>query len=188
MANQSIPTQPLEPRELVDYGRIAHSLVEGLPPMFRLGELRRRHWVCVAVEDELVDEAASRLASACAERGFAEIWSVELPSSPAIPTTDVRRTKLTVESIEELRNDIYLGSCYVLIEAQGRFAVATDGDMYWMLAGPRDFVEAALGCRIETQSIRFRAVVEAYTRGPDSGVANCMSAVHAVAQASLQIA
>lgn len=49
------------PEETGHWAAAAQLLVEGVPPVFRLDVLKARRWVCVAVEDELVDDAAAQL-------------------------------------------------------------------------------------------------------------------------------
>ncbi len=67
--------------------------------------------------------------------------------------------------MQAVTKDICLGSCYVLAEANGRFAVASDGDLYWMLAGSDDFVRSALGRSVTEQAAAFGKVVDAYNKG-----------------------
>ena len=140
----------------------AQLLVEGVPPVFRLDALRERRWACVAIEDELEGDAAEQLACACARHGLVAGWSVEIPWKPGIWTPAAHSFALSAADIQALSKNAYLGSCFVLAENEGCFAITSDGDLYWMLAGPQAFVETVLGVSIEAQLQVFNKNVGLY--------------------------
>ncbi len=150
------------PEEIGHWAAAARLLVEGVPPVFCFDVLKARRWACVAVEDELENGAAARLAQACAAHGLVAGWSLEIPWEPGPWTPAAHRFTLSATGFTALSKDAYLGSCFVLAEDESRFAVTSDGDLYWMLAGPQTFVEAALGVSVETQLQTFSRVVRAY--------------------------
>ena len=150
------------PEETGHWAAAAQLLVEGVPPVFRLDVLKARCWACVAVEDELEGDAAARLAQACATHSLVAGWSLEIPWEPGPWTPAAHRFVLSSTGFTALSKDAYLGSCFVLAEDESRFAVTSDGDLYWMLAGPQTFVEAALGVSVKTQLQIFSRVVKAY--------------------------
>lgn len=152
------------PEDAEHWAAAAQLLVEGVPPVFRLDVLKARHWACVAIEDELEDDAAAQLAQACAAHGLVAGWSLEIPWEPGTWTPAAHRFALSSIGFQALSKDAYLGSCFVLAEDESRFAVTSDGDLYWMLAGPRTFVEAALGVSVETQLQTFSRVIKAYAK------------------------
>lgn len=161
----------------------AKLLVEGVPPMFRSDFLKARRWACVAIEDELERDAAVQLAQTCAAHGLVAGWSLEIPWKLGTWTPAAHRFALSSTGFQALSKDAYLGSCFVLAEEESRFAVTSDGDLYWMLAGPRAFVETALGVSIAEQLHKFGKLAEAYaTNGSLAG--QRLAAVQAVAVAS----
>lgn len=166
--------------EIARISRLVASFVEGVPPIFRLEALASRDWVCVAVEDELTGSAARQVAVACADAEFTKAESIDIPWEQRLTPIVPRLHDMTASDLESLRWDHFIGSCYVTIETMGRFAIATDGDAYWMLAGPLAFVEAAIGCPIAIQVERFQQVVAAYSRDPASILGARLSTVLSV--------
>ena len=69
---------------------------------------------------------------------------------------------LSSADIQTVSKDAHLGSCFVLSENEGRFTITSDGDLYWMLAGPQAFVEDALGVSVEVQLQTFSKNVDLY--------------------------
>lgn len=171
---------PLERRQ---WTAAAQALVADIPPVFRPDVLKARRWVCVAMEDELERETAARLAQACAAHGFAAGWSLEFPWEPGDWVPTANHVALSPAGLEAVSKDVCIGSCFVLVEALDRFAVTSDGDLYCMLAGPRPFVEAALGTTVEAQLLAFGKNVEDYgASGARFG--SILRAVQAVAVAA----
>lgn len=130
--------------------------------MFRLDVLKARRWACAVVEDELERDAAAQLAQTCAAHSVVAGWSLEIPWEPGLWTPAAHRFAVSATGFTALSKDAYLGSCFVLVEDESRFSVTSDGDLYWMLAGPQTFVEAALGMSVETQLQNFSRLVKAY--------------------------
>ncbi len=163
----------------------AQSLVVDVPPVFRLSVLQAHRWVCVALEDELDSEAARKLAEACAAAGFVRGWSVEVPWTTEQHVIASHRLPLTADAIQSVTRDAYLGSCYVLGEEADGFAVASDGDLYWMLAGPRNFVEASIGHSVAAQLSAFDKLVASYN--PHESLAGKrLAAAQKLCQSSLE--
>ena len=178
-----MPITALTDAERSQWTAAVQTLVEGVPPIFRLDALQVRGWVCVAIEDELQDEAAFRLATACADEGFVSGWSLEVPWTPGNWTPGAHRFALSAAGFVALSKEAYIGSCYLLADDRGGFAVTSDGDLYWMLAGPRMFVEAAIGRSIEAELQAFGRNADAYG-GPATKVGQTLHAAQSVAIAS----
>ena len=183
MAQASELLTPAFPAELARWSAAAALLTEGVPPVFRADALVPLGWVAVAVEDELEGDAAARLAQACIEMGPTSAWAIELPRPPANWTRSAFRVPVTAEGLEAVGKDGLIGSAYVLVEDASRFAVASSGDLYWMLAGPRKFIEAALGASVTELHKTFRKVVDIYG-GEATLAGQRLGAAHAVALAS----
>ena len=141
---------------------ILSSLVKGVPPVFCSSFLKLHQWICVGIEDELEGEAVCKLAKACADAGFTHGWSVEIPWNAEQEIVASYQHRLTDIDIKSVTKNAYLGSCYVIVEESLQFAVASDGDLYWMLAGPQAFVEASIDCSVKMQLSAFDAVVASY--------------------------
>ena len=145
--------------------KIAERWTESIPPILRTDVKKERNWLSAAIEDELMGPCTVRLAAACAEAGYRSAWSVEIPWNSAQSIVDASRLSLEAETIEKLTREVCLGSCFLLVEDDQRFAIASDGDLYWMIAGDRRFVEAAIGNTIERQIEIFGEVARKYSEG-----------------------
>ena len=132
------------------------------------------------MEDELEGFAAERLAVACADAGFVSGWAIEIPWTPIQRIVSASRLALTAQAIQALAKDVCLASCYLLVEDSQRFAVASDGDAYWMLGGNRTFIEAVTGTTVEQQLARFQEVAQSYNQ-PGSLAGIRLGAVQAAA-------
>ena len=162
----------------------AQALAVGIPPVFRLDALRRKRWVCVAIEDELEGEATDRLGAACLGAGFGHGWAVEVPWSAEHTVSDAWRLPLTPAGLRTVAKDVLIGSGFVIGEMSNRFAVASSGDLYWALAGDPAFVEAAVGQTLQAQLDEFESSVAAYSSA-GSLAGPRLAAVQAVARASV---
>ena len=175
----------LSDEEATRHRAAAAVFADGVPPVLRVSAMAERGWLCVAVEDELDGPAADRLANACAAAHYTAGWSVEIPWNPSQAITNASRLALTARAIESVARDICLGSPFVLMEEAYRFALASDGDLCWMLAGERAFVEAAIDATVEQQLAKFEQVVQAYSKsGSLAGMG--LNAVHAPAVETYQ--
>ena len=168
----------------------ARDLAVGIPSVFRLDALRRKRWVCVAIEDELDGEATDRLGAACLRAGFGHGWAVEVPWSAEHTVSDAYHLPLTPAGLRTVAKEVLIGSGFVIGEMSTRFAVASDGDLYWALAGDPAFVEAAVGQTLQAQLDEFERVVTAYNSGSDPQdrwrlAGSILAAVQAVARASV---
>jgi hypothetical protein len=140
----------------------ARALAHSVPPVLRSDLLKARRWACVALEDELEGDAVSRLAQACAAHGFLSGWSAEIPWAADGRTPATHRFAISARAFQFLSKDAYIGSCFVLAETAGGFALASDGDLYWMVAGPIGFVEHAAGQPIGDALTRFGRTALSY--------------------------
>ena len=140
----------------------ARSLAAGVPPVLRLSLLQSRRWACVALEDELEGEAAARLAHACSAAGFQSGWAAEVPWTAGERVPDICRFDVSTRAFQTVSKTLYIGSCFVMSEAGGGFALASDGDLYWMVAGPAAFVERAAALPIDEAVARFGAFAANY--------------------------
>ena len=168
----------------------AQALAVGIPPVFRLDALRQKRWVCVAIEDELDRGSAAMLGAACIEAEFGHGWAVEVPWSAEDKVSAAYHLPLTPEGLETVARDVLIGSGFVIGEMSTRFAVASDGDLYWALAGDPAFVEAAVGQTLQAQLDKFERVVTAYNSGSDPQdrwrlAGSILAAVQGVARATV---
>ena len=157
-----MPIAAASTSEAAHWTAAALRLVEQVPPVFRLNAVQARAWVCVAIDDELEGKAAERLARACTAFSFTSGWSLEIPWTPGGWTPGAHRFVPSAPEFVAMSKGAYIGSCSLLMDDAEGYAATSDGDLYWMLAGPRAFVEEAIGRSVEAEMEAFGRSVDAY--------------------------
>lgn len=164
---------------------ISERIITGIPPVINPIMLEKHNWVCVGIEDELEGEAASKFARACANANFVNGWSLEIPWDSKQENVSSHYLSFSEKSIKNLTKGEYIGSCYIIVEDLSRFVITSDGDLYWMLAGPRRFVEEVIGHSIEVQLNIFEKSVATYN-GRESSAGKILMVVQDISKRSNQ--
>lgn len=119
----------------------ASALANGMPQTRQVEEPRKRRWSCVAFEDELEAQASKKLSIACKRHGFGTGYWLELAWTPSDRKPLAYGSDFSCDSIEGVSREKLFGSGFFMNELSSHFAVASDGDLYWILAGPIGFIQ-----------------------------------------------
>ena len=111
------------------------------PTEFDLESLRRRNWVAAPVRDEITDEQAIWIEAAIADLGESKAVCVTTEPKMQLEAYEV---ELTDEGLHRFHYNCLL-RVFVLAPESLSFALLDEADYFYILAGPKPFVEASLG-------------------------------------------
>ena len=142
-----------EPSELDKAFSLIEELVQQLGDL-KLGWLINHGWAAVPTEGAMHfnEKDAQRLSDAMIWIGCFECLAVA--TEPLQETTLCYRVPTTKEGLLEFSWEC--GSFYFILVPRNRdFAVVCTADDYYVVAGPRSFVEQAVGCELKEARKRF---------------------------------
>lgn len=128
----------------VDAERVQWKLTNELlssPTEFSLESLRRRGWVAAPVRDGISDEEATRISAAATELGESKAVCVTTEPRMILEAWEV---ELSEEGLHRFHYNCML-RVFLLAPESLSFALLDEADYFYILAGPRAFVEAAVG-------------------------------------------
>lgn len=134
----------LEPLPQDEAERLQRHLSDKLlssPTELNLESLKRRNWVAVPVRDGITDRLAVWMASAIADLGesTAVCVTTELDTGP-----EAYKVTLSADGLLKFHYNCLLRP-FLLAPKSLAFVLLDEADYFFVLAGPRTFVEAALG-------------------------------------------
>lgn len=136
-------------------------VVPGRSAFFRRSLLQERHWIAVLFECDFKDDALKIAAAASARRWTRAIcYNVEYPEDKAFELV------LTEQDLRSVHN-IYPSPSYAIVEHDGRFAIISDSDYFWAVAGPVNFIRDLCNQAVSAELDIFSQGIQSYLLSSD---------------------
>ncbi len=114
--------------------------------------LRRHQWAAVPVPDVINDMDAEWISEAARRMGIEEC--IAITTEPKM-TPECLGIPMTQPGLQQFQFNLFLR--YFLLTPESReFVILHEANYFFIVAGPRDFVRAAVGCSLPTARTMFR--------------------------------
>jgi hypothetical protein len=131
----------------------------GYSAFFTKTALRRNGWVARIFEATFKGPAAAHFTTVATRYQVGSLVCVNVDANEDVGYV----FPAEISSLAALR-DVYFVPAYAILETTGQFAIVSDADYYWGIAGTRDFVEEVSAFPGAENIAEFRASAQRYTR------------------------
>ncbi len=163
--------QPLACEEVLRLRTVLGTRILSKPKELSLRFLEERGWVAVPMPDSIHENDAKNIAAAASGRcsGWAICFMTERAERP-----EGFRVAMTSQGVLEFSLNCFLRA-FLLVPGSKEFAVLEEGNYFFIVAGPEDFVEEAVGGPLDVARREFQEYADQDWSGKERSMLQAVS-------------